>query len=127
MITVTAQPFDPAEALRSFQTSASGAGAIVSFTGLVRDHSASGNVTTLHLQAYEPLTTNGITAAADEAQTRWPLTALTIIHRTGDMGPADPIVFVATASAHRRAAFRDAADLPCLARGREAHISHRRA
>ena len=109
MITLTDQPFDPAEALRDFEKRAAGAGAIVSFTGLVRGTSNLGKVKTLHLQAYAPMTEHGIAKASAEAQERWPLAALVIIHRIGDMAPGDPIVFVATASAHRRAAF-EAAD-----------------
>lgn len=109
MITLTDQPFSPSAALEAFQTKARGAGAIVSFTGLVRDHAASGAVSGLHLQAYSPMTERGIESAASEAARRWPLDAIEIIHRTGDMAPFEPIVFVAAASAHRRAAF-EAAD-----------------
>jgi len=109
MITLTGQPFDAAEALRAFEAEAKGAGAVVTFTGLVRDRASSGDVTTLHLQAYSPMTERGIERAAADTRARWDLTALRIIHRTGDMGPGEPIVFVATASPHRRAAF-EAAD-----------------
>lgn len=108
-ISITDKSFDPAEALESFTKRADGAGAIVSFTGLVRPQSKSGKVTRLHLQAYSPMTERGIEKAANAACERWPLTALSIIHRTGDMAAGEPIVFVATASAHRRAAF-EAAD-----------------
>ncbi len=109
MIDLTDQPFDPAESLRAFQVQAAGAGAIVSFTGLVRPNNTSSPVTRLYLQAYSPMTERGIEAAAKDASQRWPISHLTITHRIGDMGPGDPIVFVAAASAHRRAAF-EAAD-----------------
>ncbi|WP_084421290.1 molybdenum cofactor biosynthesis protein MoaE [Henriciella litoralis] len=109
MITLTDLPFSPSDALASFQARAEGAGAIVSFIGLVRDRASDKTVSTLHLQAYSPMTERGMQNALDAALTRWPLTAAQIIHRTGDMAPAEPIVFVATASAHRRAAF-EAAD-----------------
>ena len=109
MITLTDKPFSPAVALEAFQHRARGAGAIVTFSGLVRDRAASGKVTGLHLQAYSPLTENGIEAAVRKAKERWPINAVEIIHRTGDMAAFEPIVFVATASAHRRAAF-EAAD-----------------
>ncbi|MGB3625928.1 MAG: molybdenum cofactor biosynthesis protein MoaE, partial [Henriciella sp.] len=56
MIEVTPTPFDAADALKAFEARAAGAGAIVSFTGLVRDHASSGEVTRLHLQAYSPMT-----------------------------------------------------------------------
>lgn len=109
MITLTPSPFSPSEALATFEKEARGAGAIVSFTGLVRDRAGNADVEGLHLQAYSPMTETGIEKAAADAHQRWPLTALRIIHRIGDMRPFEPIVFVATASAHRRAAF-EAAD-----------------
>ena len=109
MITLTDSPFDAAEAFRDFEKRAMGAGAIVSFTGLVRGTSKLGKVKTLHLQAYSPMTERGIAKAAADAKVKWALNAVSIIHRTGDLTPGDPIVFVATASAHRRAAF-EAAD-----------------
>ncbi|GGB68278.1 MULTISPECIES: molybdenum cofactor biosynthesis protein MoaE [Henriciella] len=109
MIRISDQPFDAAEALSEFTARATGAGAVVSFTGLVRDQASSSKVETLHLQAYSPMTETGIAEARKAAHERWPLIDSHIIHRTGDMSPGDAIVFVATASAHRRAAF-EAAD-----------------
>lgn len=109
MIRVTDQPFQIAEAVAEFGKHATGAGAIVTFSGLVRPQSAEGNVTTLHLQAYSPMTENGIQQAVDTAMERWALGAAHVIHRIGDMAPGEPIVFVATAAPHRRAAF-EAAD-----------------
>ena len=109
MIRVTDQPFEIAEAVAEFEKHAAGAGAIVTFSGLVRPQAAGGEVTTLHLQAYSPMTENGIRHAVDAARERWSLGAVHVIHRIGDMAPGDAIVFVATAAPHRRAAF-EAAD-----------------
>jgi molybdopterin synthase catalytic subunit len=109
LITLTDIPFSPAEALARFQAQAEGSGAIVSFTGLVRNMASDKTISTLHLQAYSPMTERGMQAALEEALTRWSLNRAQIIHRTGDIAPAEPIVFVATASAHRREAF-EAAD-----------------
>ncbi|MGC6499883.1 MAG: molybdenum cofactor biosynthesis protein MoaE [Henriciella sp.] len=97
------------EALQAFEARVDDAGAIVSFSGRVRRGGNGGDVTCLHLQAYSPLTERGMTAAADQAMDRWPLTALSVIHRIGDMAPGETIVFVATAARHRRDAF-EAAD-----------------
>ena len=86
------------------------AGAIVSFSGIVRPENSTGDaVTGLYLQAYSPMTERGMTASLTEALKRWPLDGAMVLHRIGDMAPGDTIVFVATASAHRRAAF-EAAD-----------------
>ena len=106
---LSAAPIDPAALLAAFNARAAGAGAVVTFTGLVRDVADGQAVSGLHLDAYSPMTENGIAAALETANTRWPLVAAQIVHRTGTMAPHDPIVFVATASAHRRAAF-EAAD-----------------
>lgn len=109
MLDLLDQPFDPADALRQFNTAIGGAGAVVSFTGHVRPQANGAEVKTLFLQAYSPLTENGIEQAIASAKTRWPLSAVRIIHRIGEMQPGATIVFVAAASAHRRAAF-EAAD-----------------
>lgn len=109
MISVTDTPFDPSKILRDFTAASTGAGGIVSFSGHVRGEAKSSPVTSLYLEAYSPMTKQGIEAAATEAKNRWSLIGLTIIHRIGNMAPGDPIVFVATAATHRRAAF-EAAD-----------------
>lgn len=109
MLEIKNTSFRPDEELRRFQARTAGAGAIVSFTGLVRDIAASGSVKSLYLQSYSPLTENGIAAAGQEAEARWPLDGWRVVHRVGDMPPGEPIVFVAAAAAHRRAAF-EAAD-----------------
>ena len=109
MILVSADEIDAAARLRAFEAEAGDAGAVVSFSGLVRPSSGQGDVKILHLQAYSPMTENGIEAAMAEAKDRWPLSNAVVVHRIGDMRPGDTIVFVATASKHRRAAF-EAAD-----------------
>lgn len=109
MIKVDEGVIDAAQELAAFEAAAIGAGAIVSFSGLVRDTSSKGAVKSLHLQAYEPMTSRAIKAAADQANARWPLLGLCIHHRIGDIASGETIVFVAAASAHRRAAF-EAAD-----------------
>jgi molybdopterin synthase catalytic subunit len=109
MILVSADEIDAAARLRAFEAEAGDAGAVVSFSGLVRPSSGQGDMKILHLQAYSPMTENGIEAAMAEAKDRWPLSNAVVVHRIGDMRPGETIVFVATASKHRRAAF-EAAD-----------------
>ena len=94
--------FDPAEELAAFTAAHAEAGGIVSFLGQVRD---GGGVEALELRHYAPLTLPGMEALAEEAQRRWPMPGLLIIHRTGVMLPGDPIVLVAAAARHRREAF----------------------
>jgi len=109
MLLLTDAPLDSSVLLKDLEKQSSGAGGVVTFTGLVRPESKSGAVSSLFLQAYSPMTENGIQAAIDAAQKRWPLTAVKVAHRIGEMVPGDTIVFVGAASAHRRAAF-EAAD-----------------
>ncbi|APE28212.1 molybdenum cofactor biosynthesis protein MoaE [Aurantiacibacter gangjinensis] len=82
------------------------AGAIASFVGKVRPD---GDVKVLHLTHYAPLTLPGMETLAEAASERWPLDGLLMHHRIGHMRPGAPIVLVAAAAAHRRAAF-DAVD-----------------
>lgn len=102
MIRVTDKPFDPEAELATFRASISNAGAIASFTGLVRDD---GQTEALTLSHYAGFTERHIEAFVEAAKSRWEISAAHIVHRVGRMLPEDPIVFVATASAHRRAAF----------------------
>jgi molybdopterin synthase catalytic subunit len=105
MTFLIAGPLDPAAELASFEDRVGDAGAIMTFTGRVRAASGLGNVTSLFLQSHPILTAQGIENAIHTAHARWPLTASLVRHRIGELGVHDPIVFVATAARHRRAAF----------------------
>jgi len=109
MIAVSDAAFDPVEALKTFQDGLAGAGAVVSFSGHVRPGGERGAVQRLVLQAYPGLTERAIAAAMADTRMRWQLIDAHVIHRTGEILPGEAIVFVATAAAHRRAAF-EAAD-----------------
>jgi molybdopterin synthase catalytic subunit len=78
-------------------------GAIATFTGLVRKD---GDLTSLTLEHYPDMTEREIARIVEEAQARWPLLGVTIIHRVGQLTPGEKIVFVAVAAAHRGAAFQ---------------------
>jgi len=103
---ITNKIFDPETAHRKFREALGDSGAIVAFTGLVRCEK---DIETLTLSHYPEFTESEIARIGQEAAKRWPLTGWRIIHRVGEMVPREPIVFVATASAHRRAAY-EAAD-----------------
>lgn len=81
-------------------------GALVTFTGLCRDDD--GRLATLELEHYPGMAEAEIQAIAEQAQARWPLDGLTVIHRIGNIKPGENIVLVVTASRHRRAAFEAA-------------------
>ena len=84
-------------------------GAVVSFVGICRDHEDGHAVSAMTLEHYPGMAEEEIARHVAEAQQRWPLLGVTIIHRYGRMMPGDNIVLVVTASAHRQAAF-EAAD-----------------
>ena len=80
-------------------------GAIAAFCGLVRDRADQKTVSALTLEHYPGMTEPSIDAIIDRAEARWALDALWVIHRVGELAPADQIVLVLTASAHRDTAF----------------------
>jgi molybdopterin synthase catalytic subunit len=77
-------------------------GAVETFTGHVRGEA---DLTALTLEHYPGMTEREIANHVREAEQRWPLTGVTIIHRIGRLEPGARIVLVATASSHRQAAF----------------------
>ncbi|NIX76259.1 molybdenum cofactor biosynthesis protein MoaE [Microvirga terricola] len=81
-------------------------GAVVAFTGLCRDEG--GRLSALELEHYPGMAEAEMSRIATEAQERWPLMGLTIIHRFGMIAPREEIVLVLTASTHRHAAFHAA-------------------
>lgn len=83
-------------------------GAAVTFTGYVRDLSDNNNLKSLFLEHYPGMTEQSLTDIANQATERWPIDDIAIIHRIGNLEPSDPIVMVATLSAHRKAAFHAA-------------------
>lgn len=106
-IRVQSEPFQPGALLDAFTAGVSGAGAVVSFTGLVRD--VEGALEHMVIEHYPGMTERALTKIAEEAQERWPLSNVLILHRYGELRAEEPIMMVATASRHRKAAF-EAAD-----------------
>ncbi|WP_110687185.1 molybdopterin synthase catalytic subunit MoaE [Salinicola aestuarinus] len=80
-------------------------GAIVSFTGLVRDFNERPDVEALTLEHFPGMTEKALADIARQASERWQLEGIGIIHRVGRLLPGDVIVLVSVASAHRRDAF----------------------
>ena len=103
MIRLTYDPFDPGAQLTAFSQGRSETGAIATFTGLAR--AEAGAATRLELEAYPGFTEAEIGKIAEQARSRFGLDDLAILHRVGAIAPGEAIVFVATAGAHRRAAF----------------------
>lgn len=96
-------PFDIGTELTGF---GAGAGAVVSFQGLVRDEG--GRLTALEIEHYPGMTERQLQQFGDEAAQRFQLSDWRIIHRYGLLPVGQPIMMVATASRHRTAAFEGA-------------------
>lgn len=121
MISIQTEDFSLDEEYRRLRKLAGDAGAIVTFTGLVRELYDSSSVTgeqqnagqedkvnTLYLEHYPGMTEKSLQQISDQAAEKWPLLASRIIHRVGELTAREQIVFVGTASAHRQDAFESA-------------------
>jgi len=101
MIRAQPEDFDTAAEIARLNASTD-IGAVATFTGHVR---ADDGLIALTLEHYPAMTEREIARHVAEAETRWPLHGVTIIHRVGRLVPGDRIVFVGVASSHRHAAF----------------------
>ena len=100
------EPFDAGAELNGFARDRTDVGAVVSFTGIVRD--TKGDLQEMLIEHYPGMTESAIAKIADEAVQRWALADVLVIHRHGPLKPSEPIMMVATASAPRAAAFEAA-------------------
>ncbi|EKO3406639.1 molybdopterin synthase catalytic subunit MoaE [Vibrio fluvialis] len=103
-VSVQAQDFSVADEYAQLSAGTQ-AGAVVTFVGKVRDMNLGDNVTGLHLEHYPGMTEKALLEICDEAERRWSLQKVRVIHRVGDMDIGDQIVFVGVSSAHRSASF----------------------
>ena len=102
MILVQAAAFDLGEQTAAFTARQTGAGAVVTFSGLVR---GDGGLAALEIEHYPAMTTPAIAAMADMARKRFDLLDVMVIHRFGVLQVGAPIMMVATAALHRKNAF----------------------
>ncbi|RMF12061.1 MAG: molybdenum cofactor biosynthesis protein MoaE [Alphaproteobacteria bacterium] len=84
------------------------AGAIVTFSGLMREMGEDGALANMTLEHYPAMTRQELERIAREAQGRWELDEVVVVHRFGTLKPGDEIVVVVTAARHRREAFEAA-------------------
>lgn len=108
-VSVQADPFDIAAEMAALTAGNKDIGAVVSFTGLVREMTAAGAIQSMELEHYPGMTERALQSIVAEAKARWPLQNVRLIHRYGPMAPGEGIVLVLTAARHRQAAF-EAAD-----------------
>ena len=102
-IRVQTEDFDAGAECAALTRSRTDIGALASFIGLCRDED--GTLEALELEHYPGMAEEEIVRIVEEAERRWPLLGLTVIHRYGKIRPGEQIVLVVCASAHRGAAF----------------------
>ena len=104
-IDVQTDSFDPGRLTSAAHADHPATGAVVCFTGYVREFNQGSSVQGLFLEHYPGMTERALAQIATQATERWPLHNVHILHRTGQLSLGEPIVFVATSSAHREDAF----------------------
>ena len=105
-IRVQEEPFDLGAEANAFAARQAGMGAVVTFTGVVRD--TPGGLDVMEIEHYPGMTEKAIAKIAGEALERWSLGDVLVIHRYGKLAAEDLIMMVATSSPHRVDAFQGA-------------------
>ena len=104
-VSVQEADFDVGAEIAALSAGRCDVGAVASFVGLVREANDGSGVSAMTLEHYPGMTERALEDIVAEARARWSLLALRVIHRYGRLEPADRIVFVGVASAHRGEAF----------------------
>lgn len=105
-VVVQQAPFDFGAEAEGFARAAEGMGAVVTFTGIVRDRD--GGLDAMEIEHYPGMTQAALTGIAEQALERWTLGDVLVIHRFGRMAVGERIMMVATAARHRGDAFEAA-------------------
>lgn len=108
-VRIQREDFDLAQEAHDAVAGNANAGAVVTFSGLCRDEG--GRLAALELEHYPAMAEKEIGGIAMEAAGRWPVSALTVVHRHGLIEPGRNIVLVVAVSSHRQAAFEAASFL----------------
>lgn len=106
-IRVQKNAFDLGAEANAFAARQKGVGAVVTFTGIVRDL-GEGDLQAMQIEHYPGMTEKAISKIADEALSRWNLGDILVIHRHGVLHAEDLIMMVATSARHRVDAFQAA-------------------
>ena len=105
-VVVQEQAFDFAAEAQAFGADLSGVGAVVTFSGIVRD--VDDSLRSMEIEHYPGMTEKALTSIAEEAMERWSLGDALVIHRYGRLTAGETIMMVATAARHRKDAFEAA-------------------
>jgi molybdopterin synthase catalytic subunit len=99
------EPFDVAAEVAALTRGRTDIGAIVTFSGICRGSEDGLPIAALTLEHYPGMAEAEIARHVAEAEERWALLGVTVIHRFGRFAPGEDIVLVVTASSHRQDAF----------------------
>src|SRR5215510_4323689 len=105
MVRLQREDFDAAAEVAALTAGRDDVGAVVTFTGLCRGSENGQPIAALVLEHYPGMAEAEIARHVEEAERRWPLLGVTVIHRYGRLAPGDNIVLVVTAASHRHDAF----------------------
>lgn len=105
IVIVQSEPLDTSQLEAAVANASSKVGAVVSFSGLVRDFNDSGDIKGLELEHYPGMTEKTLSALLDRAEDRWDLIGASVAHRVGKIWNGEVIVYVSVASQHRKQAF----------------------
>lgn len=108
-IIIVEEPFDPLWLQGDYEAASmedkTDYGATANFIGTMRDYNEGDDVLSMTLEHYPAMTTKQLNEIIDQACEKWPIQNTLIVHRVGEIFPAESIVLVAVWSAHRNAAF----------------------
>ncbi len=107
-IKIQSEDFDFGEEYQKLKQRSLGAGAVVLFTGLVRDFNEAGELKGILLEHYPAMTEKSLSKIAEAAVSRWNLSGVTIVHRVGEILNHEQIVLVGVSAQHRAEAFEAA-------------------
>lgn len=105
MIRIQTEEFDAGAEIARLRQGDRRIGAVASFVGIVRDMNDESAVSGMLLEHYPGMAEKALDAILEKAKARWAIMDALVVHRVGELKPADTIVLVAVAAAHRREAF----------------------
>ena len=105
MIRLQREDFDIGAEIAALTRGRTNVGAVATFTGICRADNEGQRIAAMTLEHYAGMAEAEIARHVEEAQARWPLLGVTVIHRYGRLAPGENVVLVVTASSHREAAF----------------------
>lgn len=105
MISIQTEDFSQGFEYEAMRERAISDGAIVTFTGIVRDFSEDDKVIAIELEHYPQMTERSLCDICEKGRKKWPLSEIRVIHRIGKILAHEQIVFVGVSAKHRQAAF----------------------